>query len=149
VKIVLDTQLLVLLVVGIVSPGYIGKHKRLRAYDIANYSLLAARLAPPVEIIVTPNVLTEASNIASQIADPARQLIRSALTRLFGVVTERYVQSEVAARRPEFLRLGLTDAALLTTTGDDEVLLTGDIDLYLAASYRGIKVENFNHSRES
>ncbi len=146
-RIVLDAQLLVLLVVGAASTAYIGRHKRLRAYTTGDYLLLCKRLAPPAEIVVTPNVLTEVSNIAGQIAEPARGKVMAALAGMIAATSERSVRSADVTGRPEFRRLGLTDSVLLTTSSDSELLLTADLDLYLAASYSGIRVENFNFTR--
>ncbi len=116
-------------------------------YRVDDYFLLCQRLAPPAEIIVTPNVLTESSNIAGQIAEPGRGAVLSALSTVIAAAKERYVRSADATLRPEFLRLGLTDSVLLTTTGSDELLLTADFNLFLADSYSGIRVENFNFIR--
>jgi hypothetical protein len=60
----------------------------------------------------------------------------------------RYLESNVAAARPEFFRLGLTDAALLHLSIEQAVLLTADLHLYLAALKGGLKAQNFNHLRD-
>jgi hypothetical protein len=60
---------------------------------------------------------------------------------------ERFIESRVAASQSEFLRLGLTDAALLQAADEPATLLTADVDLYLAAVKRGFKAENFNYLR--
>lgn len=146
--ILLDAQLLVLLVVGRVSRAYIGKHKRLRAYREDDFEQLAELLADPARSAVTPNVLSEASNLLAQIADPARTEIFSGLRRLIGHAVEIYVPSGVAAAHPAFTRLGLADAACLTGEVSDALLLTADTDLYLAALSSGRKVLNFWHVRE-
>jgi hypothetical protein len=57
------------------------------------------------------------------------------------------VGSEIAAARPEFIRLGLTDSALLHIAGDSHMLLTADVGLYIAALNDGKNAENFNHFR--
>jgi predicted nucleic acid-binding protein len=97
---------------------------------------------------VTPNVLTEASNLIAQIAGPARAEIRAALRAVIGLVEERHVPSGHAARREVFLALGLTDAALLTEAeASGARLQTADLDLYLAALRQGRTAENFRHRR--
>ena len=60
---------------------------------------------------------------------------------------ECLVESAAAAARPEFVRLGLTDSALLHITGESHTLLTADVSLYLAALNGGKNAENFNHLR--
>ncbi len=53
--------------------------------------------------------------------------------------------------RHEFTRLGLADAALLNLVADAPntrpLLLTMDLDLYLAATELGLNVVNFNECR--
>lgn len=61
---------------------------------------------------------------------------------------ERHVESRQAVARDEFLRIGLTDAAILEMATASHTLLTVDLDLYLTALNRGLKAENFNHLRD-
>ena len=59
----IDAQLLVLLVVGLASPEFIGKHRRLNAYTSSRSDLLRDLMARHAVTVVTPNALTEASNL--------------------------------------------------------------------------------------
>lgn len=91
--------------------------------------------------------------MASQIAEPARTDIavafRALLETIEGptLIEERYVESRRAVQQPEFPRLWLTDSGILDEMTDAQVLLTVDLDLYLAALMRGHKAVNFNHLR--
>lgn len=147
---VVDANLFLLLAVGATSVGLIGVHKRLRAFTSADLYMLDALLAGAERLIVTPNVLTETSNLAMQIGEPARTAISHAFAALVSrsTVVETYVPSMQASQRSEFARLGLTDAGLLQILGDAATLVTADLDLYLAAVRRGFKAVNFNHLRE-
>jgi hypothetical protein len=140
--VVLDANLLVLLVVGVASGSYIAKHKRLRAYTENDYSLLTELLSTEPIIIVTPNVVTETSNLAAHIAEPARSHIHRVLRRLLKTTEERYVESI-------FYVLGITDAAILDVLSDGHTLLTADLDLYLEALRHGHKAVNFIHHIEA
>ncbi len=51
--------------------------------------------------------------------------------------------------RPEYFRLGLTDAVLLCLAKSKGVLLTADLDLYLAATQASYEATNFNHLLET
>lgn len=145
--IVLDSNLLVLLVVGTASRDYIGRHRRLRDYDESDFDLLLGVIAPASQIIVTPNTLTETSNLVSQISEPARTHIAAAFWLLVTTFDERYIASTRAAKQAEFPRLWLTDSVLLDELANSHVLLTADLDLYLAASRKGYSAINFNHLR--
>ena len=100
-------------------------------------------------MVVTPNTLTETLNLAGQIPEPARSDIFRTFQVLLGMSSEIYVPSGQAAERPEFLRLGLTDAVVLTTATDQSTIITADLDLYLEAMRQGKNVSNFNHYREA
>lgn len=146
--VILDANLLLLLIVGTADRGYIRKHKRLQSYAEADFDLLGQLIAPMSGIVVTPNILTEASNFAKQIAEPARTHIAAALRALLAVIDERYANSRQAAEQPEFPRLWLTDAGILNEMDNTQVLLTADHDLYVAALNRGLAAENFNYLRQ-
>jgi len=124
-------------------------HKKLKSYTEEDFVLLCNLLSAATEVVVTPNTLTETSNLAAYISDPALTHIFEVLQLLIKspATTECLVESELAAARPEFIRLGLTDSALLHIAGDSHLLLTADVGLYLAALKDGKKAENFNHHR--
>lgn len=148
--IILDTPLLLLLVVGTASRDYITKHRRLRAYTDADFILLVQMLSRATKVVVTPNTLTETSNLAGYIAEPARTHIYELLRALVeaGETDEQYIESKVAVTRTEFIRLGLTDSALLQLATDSHTLLTVDLKLYLAALKQGLNAENFTYHRD-
>jgi len=150
VIIILDACLLLLLVVGTASLDYIAKHRRLRAYTATDFILLGQMLSRATKVIVTPNTLTETSNLAGYIAEPARTHIYEVLRALVEAAEteEQYVVSKVAAAHTEFVRLGLTDSALLQLATESHTLLTVDLDLYLAALKQGLKAENFTYHRD-
>jgi len=116
----------VLLAAGMVSRAHIGKHKNLRVFAEEDFDVLVQLISKATRILVTPNTLTEASNLASQIGDPDRGRIREALRRIVNETAEHYVPSRTAAARKEFLWLGLTDAAMLELPAAETTLLTVD-----------------------
>ena len=137
-----------LLAAGMVSRAHIGKHKNLRVFAEEDYDVLVQLVSKASRILVTPNTLTEASNLASQIGDPDRARIREALRRIVNEAEEHYVPSRAAAARQEFLWLGLTDAALLEIPADEVTILTVDSRLHREALANGRSSINFNHLRD-
>jgi hypothetical protein len=147
--IVLDSNLLVLFVVGVTSPAHIARHKRLQAYTERDFHLLMSVLANASGILVTPNTVTETSNLVGQIAEPARSRIYLTFRTLLTETEEIYIESQRGARHPAFPRLGITDAVLLSIENKNLVLLTTDVLLYLEAERQGCKAVNFNHHIEA
>ena len=144
----IDSSLLVLLVVGRVGRGMITKHRRLREYTADDYDILVKLLRPVDQVFVTPNTLTEASNLLGQHADPERSRFFDMLRFFIQGSQEVMVASVEASSNDVFGRLGLTDAALLEVITAEAPLLTVDLDLYLAASRKeAASVINFTHHR--
>ena len=145
----IDTNLLVLLVVGETDKDLISKHRRTRAYRVQDYELLVKLInEADHQVLVTPNTLTEASNLLAQHQDPERSRIFDVLQALIEKTEEEVVESKVAARNSHFKRLGLTDAALLEIVSASNPLITTDLDLYLAASAKEAGAAfNFAHYR--
>jgi hypothetical protein len=148
-SLLIDTNLLVLFVVGTAAKEYIAKHKKLTAFTVEDYDRLVKIIARASEVLVTPNTLTETSNLAAYINEPARSKVLDVLRKVIASASqERYVPSSVAAERKEFVRLGLADAALLEIAAKDVTLLTTDFDLYNTALKKGAQALNFNHLRD-
>ena len=138
----IDANLLVLLVVGAVDPRLIQRNKRTRNFTPDDYELLLDLIGNK-RVLVTPNTLTEASNLLTphpQFAAKLRRLIEGS--------TEETISSADAVESPTFPRLGLTDAVLLEIASSTRPLITVDLDLYLAAQARGHdRAINFTHLR--
>ena len=147
-KIVLDANLTILFAVGATKRDYIASHKRLRTYDAKDFDILSGLIADSSGVIFSPNVLSETSNLVRYASDPARFEVGTVLAQIIARSEERYVASKTAALRTEYPRLGLTDAVLLELLQPGLLLLTADLDLYLAASKAKLDVINFNHVRE-
>ena len=144
----IDANLLVLLVVGNESRDLIGRHKRLQEYTADDYDLLVEIAARADRLYVTPNVLTETSNLLGYHQEPQRSRLYEQLRWLIEESEEIVVRSAVAASNGAYPRLGLTDAALLEVATADTPLITTDVILYIAAAEKDpAAVLNFNHHR--
>lgn len=143
-----DANLLVLLVVGSTGRDLIGKHRRLRDYRAEDYDILLDLISGVEKVFVTPNTLTEVSNLLAQHRDPEKTRFFDTLRFIIQESEEVVIASAVASNNPTFGRLGLTDAALMEAISETTPLLTVDLDLYLAALNEGQETAvNFNHLR--
>ena len=129
----IDANLLVLLVVGSVNTNIIARHRRLVDYTVADYEILIGLLSRANRIFVTPNTLTEASNLLRQHREPERSRLMAQLRLLIDESEEVVISSAQASANSEFSRLGLTDAALLEAVNEGTPLITADMNLYSAA----------------
>ena len=121
----LDTNLLVLLIVGSESRELISKHRRLEHYSAEDFDILCEFLENANQLYVTPNTLTETSNLVRQHGDPEKSLLMRRLQFLIHESQEITVASTKASSNYNFEKLGpLTDAALLEAVTKDIPLLT-------------------------
>ena len=144
----IDASLLVLLVVGDEGREFISKHKRLQHFTTDDYETLRTMVRQADRVFVTPNTLTETSNLLAQHADPERSLFFDRLRLLIGESEEITISSAEASSNSSYRRLGLTDAALLEVVTADTPLVTVDFDLYIAAARKDPDAAlNFIHYR--
>ena len=144
-----DTNLLVLYVVGQVDPNIISKHRRLEDYSVEDYYLLIYLIDQVDRLYVTPNTLTETSNLLRQHQDPERALLVQGLSYIIQMSNEITIASATVANGKPFLDLGLTDAVLCEVVSEETPLLTVDLNLYLEMLVRGGEklVINFTNLR--
>lgn len=144
----IDTQLIVLLVVGLTSTKIIRKHKNLTAFTEADFDLLRSMIGQRPDLIMLPNIASEASSLLRQHKDPERSRVMSTFREVLDRCREIYVDSTAAASQPEYMRQGITDSAILAGCKTGCRILTSDFALHLAAERRGLSATNFNHWRE-
>ena len=133
----IDSNILLLLIVGRVSQELIIRHCRLEGFSAEDYDILTDLLQNVGQEFVTPNTLTEASNLLGQHREPERSRLFQELRSIILDSEEVVVTSAIASGNRAFSRLGLTDAALLEAVSDDNPLLTVDHNLHKAALEAG------------
>lgn len=139
----IDTNLLVLLLVGSVDRNLVARHRRTRNFFPEDYDRLSEIIDTLDQVFVTPNTLTETSNLLSGSQDV--RMMRQ-LSLLVQQAVEVYVASQLATNSRVFNRLGLTDAVLLESISAERPLITVDFDLFDAALAKGDKFAyNFTH----
>jgi hypothetical protein len=150
VRAALDSNLLLLFVVGSVAKDYISQHRRLKSYTASEFDLLIEVISGAEQLVATPNSLTEVSNLLSYgVSEPLLSQLREGLRALLvSGILEKFQPSHIACCEPEFRWLGIADSAWLGCLDAETVFFTDDLDLYVAACSRGGTVYNFTHLRE-
>ena len=144
---VIDSGLLVLLIVGSVNPKYILKHKNLRVFTVPNFEMLRDMVARAPKVICTAHILAETSSLLRQIGDPIKSELMASFQRLIHTADyfeEMHIGSKAASSAPCFIRLGLTDAAIVSLDPAAVQILTVDHDLHIESSDKGFDVVNLN-----
>lgn len=143
----IDTNLLLVLLIGALDPAQVDRFKRTRKYSREDYALLAAFVSQYKRVVTTPNVLTEVSNLAGQLTGPLRERAFLALGVLVSQYEERFHPSRELILHDSFPVLGLADTSVISAVDNTITVLTDDLPLYLRLSAAGIEAINFNHLR--
>ena len=106
-----DTNLLVLYVVGTVNRNRIETFKRTRQYTRADYDLLVRVLTNFEPLYTVAHVLAEVSNL-TDLPGTERLLARLVLKETISVLNDAEMSSTLAAEDRIYKDLGLVDAAL-------------------------------------
>ena len=145
----IDANLLVLLIVGSVGRDLIAKHRRLKKFTVEDFDRLINLINRVDRVFVTPNTLTETSNLLAQHGEPERSRFFDRLQFIIQESKEIVVASTVAARNNAFKQLGLTDSALLEAATPETPIVTVDLDLFHAALEKGQDTAvNFTHLQD-
>lgn len=140
----LDTNVLVLWIVGNLNPSRVGA-RRLEAFQPQHLEVINEIVAEHSIHVSTPNVLTEASNF---IGSGDQQLCAGAcdaLGRYIARLDEVYIESRHAADERFYHKLGLADAGMAVLARKGERIVTADGPMYAFLSRHGLSVENFWH----
>jgi rRNA-processing protein FCF1 len=146
-EVLIDTNILLMYFVGTLDPKLIPTFKRTATFTIEDYEILVRFLQLFRSIVTTPNILTEVSNLAGQIAEPLRTRVFQIFAQAVKIVPEQYIASSTAAENATFVRFGLTDAIIARIAEGEVLVLTDDFRLFQYLEHSGLPVVNFNHLR--
>ncbi|MDR3495641.1 MAG: hypothetical protein P4L82_13675 [Ancalomicrobiaceae bacterium] len=144
----IDTNILLLVLIGSISPDEIRKHKRLGQFDVPHYEHVVEYMGLFDDIIVTPHILTETSNILRTPHSSARDArLPATFRRKLDEIGEILTPSAPSTERREFATFGLTDCVILDlldqSTDDVTItLISSDHDLVNRARSLGHSVYN-------
>ena len=142
-----DTNLLLLSLIGQLSPELVTRFKRTRMFEVKDFVLLQSFLKKFVKIIATPGILTEVNGLANQLEGRLKPAFLQLFRSQIALFDERPVTSKVASEHPCFERFGLTDAAIRILSAEQMLVLTDDFALSGYLTSEGIDCINFNHIR--
>lgn len=147
-SVLLDTNLLVLLVVGLYDKSAIGEHKRTREFVPEDYEILSKKLNEFEEVWITSHCLAEVSNLLKQThAGQGRDLL-NILGEFGGSARESHSPMKRIFDHDFFRSFGVADTGLFIKAHRVTCVLTTDFVLYRKILMEGRKVINFNHLRQ-
>lgn len=147
IGILVDTNILLLHLVGLTNQNRIEMFKRTKKFTIQDFELLRKILCLFPNIFTTQSILTEVSNLTGQLNEPDKSRCRRLLREEIKKFNELYHPSSKVCGEPKFERFGLTDSGIAMVSRNPYLVLTDDLPLYAYLSSQNIDVLNFNHLR--
>ena len=146
-ELLIDSNLLLLLIVGSFESSLLGRWKRLNMFTLEDFDCIRKLVATCRTLLVTPHVLTEVSNLANSLphwqkaewSDYFRRWILEGLQ-------ERQIRAIDVVQHDAFSYFGITDAALFHLS-DNIYVVTLDAKLAAYPESHHHRVINFNHFR--
>lgn len=148
--ILIDTNLLLVFLVGNVEPRLVGRAASTNDYSCADYDQIRYVIGCFNRIITIPQVLTETGNMLKRNCSNNTRLDLSRELALFvhsSQTQEARILSKRITAHPAFNDLGYADAAILSSASGKHLLMTADEPLQSFASALGIDVLPFQWLR--
>lgn len=138
--IVIDSNSLVVLLIGSIDPRLFKNHNRTSIYDEKDYYKLLTVISSFNRLLILPNVWTEVDNLLNDFNKSYKEKYIYNLLRIIKETNEKYLESSSITANSEFYDLGLTDSLILKVSLDNELLITADSKLSDYALANGVKV---------
>jgi hypothetical protein len=142
----IDTNLLIVFLVGSTDEKIIDKVKPTRAYSREDYQFLL-KLIKHFRVVTTPHILTEASNSCEKTEKHHKEKIMQQFSQTVINLIEIPIPSKEAVKTPVFRKLGLSDSIIFELGKKGLVVLTDDLELHSYLLGNNITAANINHFR--
>lgn len=141
----LDSNLLLLYVVGLSDRRLVRSFKRTQAFTDADFRLLVGLTSAFDILVTTPHVLTEVNGLMNALKGIHKPRVRARLSLEVLNWDERHVPAHGLAGTAAFLGFGLTDAALaaLSQSEDGPLVMSTDGALVQFVAHSGGVADHF------
>lgn len=145
--ILVDTNLLLLYVVGTRDPDRIDRFSRTDTFTTDDFELLDRLLGYFETAVTPPPILTEVSNLLGQLPRRPRRECMMLFRALIPELDEIHRASGEVCDHPYFMQFRLTDAGIADVSAESHLVVTDDLPLYHRLANDRQAVINFNHLR--
>lgn len=147
--VLIDTNLLTVLLVGMLGHGEVEKFKRTRNFTSEDATGIHTLLGEFGWVCTTPHVIAEVSNLLDWLDPKKKQNAFELLAVFIQSLREISMTSKEIVATPIYFKLGISDAGLFMAAKEQHlVLVTVDFELYHYASGLHVEAINFNHFRQ-
>lgn len=146
--ILLDTNVLLVLLVGSVDEKLVGNVSRLRGYDAEDFRRLSDLVSNANRIVMTPHIAVETWNLAdNMLYGSHKKSFMNAFGSLMIRSEERWTKTVEICKARHFSRLGVADTGIAIIKRRRPVVITDDSGLFRALGELGHRCINFTHLR--
>jgi rRNA-processing protein FCF1 len=145
-KVVVDTNLLLLLLIGRINKNLIENFKRTDEFTKNDFDLLFEILKHFDNIIVTPNILTEVDNFTKNLKNPENKRLAIYYISKWlneGFIQEELIKSKILCNESCFFYFGIADTSITKISEEKIGVITKDGKLYYELITNGIQAINF------
>ena len=145
--VVVDTDLLILYIIGSCSPDYISKFNRTYQYTIEDFQIINNLLQLFKSIIITPQILSELSNLTFKKVSKFNKYFAT-VVNLLRDANERYIHKDDMLLISCLPKVGFTDLSIIEAAKNNKLLVLTD-DFRLTNFLVDAKCDfiNLNHIR--
>jgi rRNA-processing protein FCF1 len=145
--ILIDTNALIVLLLGLMDKRLINKHKRTSIYEEQDFDDLISVIGSLDKLVVLPNVWTETDNLLNDFGGELKYQYMVQTIEAMKSTSEKYIESIKGFESDSFFDLGLTDSLLLSCAKECEFLITSDSGLSDYAKANGVLVYDIVKNR--
>lgn len=127
--ILIDTNALLVLILGLIDPKSISKNKRASIYEEEDFNNLLYIIEDFNKLVILPNIWTELDNLLSNLTGDNKYRYCEILKRLSGQINEKYIASNIGINSDFFYQLGLTDSLIIYYGKNCDFIITADSSL--------------------
>ena len=138
--IIVDSNALIVLLIGTIDPKLFKTHKATSIYDEDDFHELLNVIEDFKEIIVLPNIWTEVDNLLNTFGGNYKYPYIQKIREVIKITSENYIDSKKGCELESFSQIGLTDSLVLEQAKSCKLLITSDSQLSDYAIAYGIKV---------
>ncbi|NVM03449.1 MAG: hypothetical protein HWN67_14055 [Candidatus Helarchaeota archaeon] len=146
--IIVDTNLLILLLVGVYDPRYISKFKITSKYTKKDFIILRNFVNRFKKLIITPHILAELSNLSMKI--PERRLTGYFIyfIDILKRSEEINIDKNLILSNKYIYRIGVTDVGIMLSSENNDLLfITDEFKLANISFSKGLNVLHFSQIR--
>jgi hypothetical protein len=139
-----DTNLLVLLVVGRYDPSKLVSFRATRKYNLRFYQTLELLVSIFSRLYTTPNIITEVDNLSRQTSRGEWQGVADSLRGAVSALHETPFASRDLVTGAMHPRLGITDCSIIEMASRGLLVITDDLALTVELERRRHPVVNLS-----